>query len=281
MFNKIIIKKGNKEEGEKPFWISFADLMSALMILFLVVMCASLLSVTRSQSQVEQQKKQRDVDISIINNCIDELSKKEFNNIHRIENRINFGKVVSFESGKSNISIDGKKYLRSFIPKVLNTCRNNLNQGQKWIKQIVVEGYTDIDGSYLYNLNLSLKRSQSVICALFDNSDIDNQLSDKDKMEVRDLFSIGGYSFNSVKESKEESRRVELKMEFWSLEDNKKPISQPQNNNFGMCNIYSSQLDLGQSRGEGKNYDADSTNSTAKNNFNNNADINSSVRSIS
>jgi hypothetical protein len=28
-----------KSEGEKPFWISFSDLMSALMVLFLVVEC--------------------------------------------------------------------------------------------------------------------------------------------------------------------------------------------------------------------------------------------------
>ncbi len=37
----------NKDEGEKPFWISYADLMTALMILFLVVMVASLITVTQ------------------------------------------------------------------------------------------------------------------------------------------------------------------------------------------------------------------------------------------
>lgn len=32
----------SKDEGEKPFWISFADLMTAMMILFLVVTLSSM-----------------------------------------------------------------------------------------------------------------------------------------------------------------------------------------------------------------------------------------------
>ena len=32
----IIVKRGSKDEAEKPFWISYADLMTALMVLFLV-----------------------------------------------------------------------------------------------------------------------------------------------------------------------------------------------------------------------------------------------------
>ncbi len=33
----------SKDEGEKPFWISFADLMTAMMVLFLVVLLVVLL----------------------------------------------------------------------------------------------------------------------------------------------------------------------------------------------------------------------------------------------
>jgi hypothetical protein len=32
-----------KDEAEKPFWISFADLMTALMVMFLLVMSVALL----------------------------------------------------------------------------------------------------------------------------------------------------------------------------------------------------------------------------------------------
>ena len=33
---QLVLKRGSREEAEKPFWISFADLMTALMVLFLV-----------------------------------------------------------------------------------------------------------------------------------------------------------------------------------------------------------------------------------------------------
>ena len=36
-----------REDAEKPFWISFADLMTALMVLFLVAMAVALLAVTK------------------------------------------------------------------------------------------------------------------------------------------------------------------------------------------------------------------------------------------
>ena len=75
-----------------------------------------------------------------------------------------------------------------------------------------------------------------MICSLFENTP--DALNNEQKKEIRDLFSIGGYSFNSIKQSKEESRRVELKIEFWSLEDNKNsPNTTTNENNFGACAI--------------------------------------------
>ncbi|MCM4930604.1 hypothetical protein MMO01_29800, partial [Escherichia coli] len=42
------------------------------------------------------------------------------------------------------------------VPLVLEA--SNSEEGKKWFKQIVIEGFTDTDGSYLYNLHLSLQR---------------------------------------------------------------------------------------------------------------------------
>lgn len=63
MFGKSAAPARARDEGEKPFWISFADLMTAMMILFLVVMVASLSSVTQRIQQVEQGEKQRGKDM--------------------------------------------------------------------------------------------------------------------------------------------------------------------------------------------------------------------------
>lgn len=54
MFNRVFNGRQRRgDEAEKPFWISYADLMTAMMVLFLVVMVASLSSVTQRIQQAE------------------------------------------------------------------------------------------------------------------------------------------------------------------------------------------------------------------------------------
>jgi len=48
-------RKRSKDDGEKPFWISFSDLMTAMMVMFLVVMAVALLAVT-SPSEKRQEE---------------------------------------------------------------------------------------------------------------------------------------------------------------------------------------------------------------------------------
>src|ERR1700727_381792 len=50
----IVVKRGSKGEAEKPFWISYADLMTALMVLFLVAMSVAMLAVTNTVEQIKQ-----------------------------------------------------------------------------------------------------------------------------------------------------------------------------------------------------------------------------------
>jgi hypothetical protein len=53
---------------------------------------------------------------------------------------------------------------------------------------------------------------------------------------VRDVFLVGGFAFNSSKDTAEESRRVEMRLEFLGVEE--KPIASPATSgNFGACAI--------------------------------------------
>ena len=61
--NRYSKKPRSKDEGEKPFWISFADLMTALMTLFLVVMAVSLMVVTKKINEATQAENQRSSEI--------------------------------------------------------------------------------------------------------------------------------------------------------------------------------------------------------------------------
>jgi len=235
MFPRIVIKRPGKAEGESPFWISFSDLMSALMTLFLVVMAATLITITKSVSSVEQRKIQREVDIRELMAQIKEVSR-QFPEVKVNETtyQIDLGDVVRFDSGRSDISTNGATFLRNYVPVLLKEQQTDI--GRKWIRRIVVEGFTDQDGSYLYNLGLSLDRSRKVVCALFAAPGRDESpLSIGQKTQIRDLFLVGGYSFNSMKESKEASRRVELKVEFWALDEQAPTPSAPDSKEFGQC----------------------------------------------
>lgn len=231
----FIIKRNIKDEAEKPFWISFADLMTALMVLFLVVMSVTLLSVTKTVSQVERAKAQREQAVDIL---LEQLKKAadRYPGITVDKNRhvIDFGDRARFDTASHHLNAEQSKLLRAFVPEVLIIAKGDL--GKVWIKQIVVEGFADQRGTYLYNLNLSLQRSQRVLCVLFAPPLLEETAMAPDDLEkIRELFLVGGYSFNSAKASFEESRRIELRLEFMGFGEQRPSIEGIPRGNFGSC----------------------------------------------
>lgn len=229
---KFVIKRAGKDEAEKPFWISFADLMTALMVLFLVVMGVALLAVTKNVTEREKQEEQHRQDIALILERFSEAAKR-YDGIKVDKERrvINFGDRARFAFGSSNLSLDQEIVLRQFVPEILTLANDEL--GKRVLKRIVVEGYTDKTGSYLSNLNLSLQRSQRVLCTMFATSG-PNLLSNAQKEDVRSLFFVGGYSFNAAKDSDEESRRVEMRLEFLGIGEQRADTAAA-SDNFGEC----------------------------------------------
>ena len=47
MFYQLNRRRKAKEDAEKPFWISYSDLMTACMTLFLVVMAVEIVSLEK------------------------------------------------------------------------------------------------------------------------------------------------------------------------------------------------------------------------------------------
>lgn len=234
---RILIGKKGKDEGEKPFWISFADLMTALMVLFLLVMSVALLAVTKTVSDTERRKADREAEINQLFSQLQDVAEQyPGTSINKEKNVIDFGEQVRFETGSSQLTEEQAKYLRGFLPHILKLAEQN--PGKKWLKRIVVEGFADQRGDYLMNLNLSLQRSQRVLCVLLADAAADkNPLSEDEKEKVRDLFLVGGYSFNSAKKTLEESRRIELRLEYYELDEPPVKNEDIPRGNFGICRI--------------------------------------------
>lgn len=231
------------DEGEKPFWISYSDLMTALMILFLVVMVVSLTSISQQAIKIKEEGLQKvespptvevaakptDVQdpqkiaemqrLAEIQSVCAELgadaSQKNVNvRVNCSFNKIDFGEAGRFERGEYKLNGKGEQMLKDIVPIILDVAQSPM--GQKWLRRVHIQGFTDTDGSYLYNLNLSLKRSEWVMCKILANSpDVGMQLNAEQRNLVKKLFLAGGVSFNDSRSSKDASRRVELKLEFY------------------------------------------------------------------
>lgn len=224
-----------REEGERPFWISFADLMTALMVLFLLVMSVALLAVTKTITERERLETERQTAIERLLGRIDTAARRE-KGIHVDRGRavIDFGDRARFDTSSNTLSPDQERLLRAFVPQVLSLARDE--GGRRWLKRIVVEGFTDRRGSYLYNLNLSLQRSQRVLCALMAPPTPGERPMGRDELEeIRRLFLVGGYSSNSAKDSLDASRRIELRLEFFGVEEPSRSATQAFEGDFGAC----------------------------------------------
>ena len=205
-------RRANRDQAEKPFWISFSDLMTALMVLFMVAMAAALLAITHGVHRLEQQKAERE---DALKSCMADIAavaaRQAAGGVAVRGNSIDFGAVAEFERRSHELPAARKDVIRRFMPGVLEVARSD--KCSPWIRNILVEGFASQEGSYLYNLNLSLQRSQRMLCILLD-AQAPTALSEADRKFIRRKFLVGGASFNAVKERPEESRRAEFRIDF-------------------------------------------------------------------
>lgn len=206
-------RRRSVDEAEKPFWISFSDLMTALMVLFLVAMAVALLGMTQGLRQLDNARQGRQ---QAIQTCLADLQaitqRPEYAGVRLRGQTLEFGALAEFGKADNTLSPERARFVRAFVPQVLALARTP--GCQAWLKRFVVEGYASPEGSYLYNLNLSLERSQRFLCVLLDAS-VPDALPREDRQAVRQIFLVGGSSFNSpVLNQPEKSRRVELRLEF-------------------------------------------------------------------
>ena len=120
---------------------------------------------------------------------------------------------VMFDYDEAELTEEGEQALRSVLPIY---CKVLLQENYKpYLAEIIIDGYTDTDGDYAYNLALSQRRSLAVAQYLLDIQW--EFLSDKESLDLQDYLTVNGHSMaNPILDAngnvdKDASRRVEVK----------------------------------------------------------------------
>ncbi len=137
MLGRPVLKRGSKVEGESPFWISFSDLMSALMVLFLVVMAVTLVAVTDSLDKATAEGIERSKAIQRIMAMIAADPASSGVVVDSQNFRIDLGKQVRFDSNSFVINTSASQFLRTYVPVLLRA--KDTEEGKKWMRRVVVE----------------------------------------------------------------------------------------------------------------------------------------------
>lgn len=155
------MKRRNKQEVN--YWMSYADLMSAMLMVFALLLTLVILDIRELQEQ--QEKKIEDV-VSVKSEIIRALTEafEESNVSIEVDQQtgaIRFPGSVLYEYNSSEISSKGKEFLNLFVPKYLGILLQDRFKDE--ISSVIIEGHTDKNGTYLYNMKLSQERAYSVL----------------------------------------------------------------------------------------------------------------------
>lgn len=230
-----MMRRQRREEEETSYWLSYSDMMAALLLIFILIISFTLLQsqvryeekeseletqqqlVAEQQEQLEEQQEQLDKLLGIRTELIEAL-KEEFDGsdlsvgVDEKTGSIALDSSILFDSGQYNLKSSGEEFLKKFISKYVSVVTNK--EFKDYISEINIEGHTDSQGDYLYNLDLSQKRALSVATFCL-NSD-QQVLSEGQIEKLKNIITANGKSYSSPvldengKEDPNASRRVEF-----------------------------------------------------------------------
>lgn len=201
-----------RKREQVNYWMSYADLMSALLLVFVLLLSLVILDY---RELLAAKEKQIEEVVSVKTEIIRALSEAFRDSNLQIEidqetGAIRFPGSVLFEYDSSELSQEGKTFLKRFIPVYLGILLQPKFQDE--ISSIIIEGHTDKQGTYMYNMNLSQARAFSVLSYIY--SPEFPSFPERDVAQV--LITANGRSFSQPLYDEEgnydpeRSRRVEF-----------------------------------------------------------------------
>ena len=215
------------KSSEDGGWLSLSDMMTVLMVLFLIISVTIAVTSTSRLAKMtgvlSYVTKQEDL---LCQNLEDNLLKKfskrdleiECNPIRIIFTNPNY----EFEKNSNQLTSDFERALEIFFPIYLQTV--NKWELRDLVDEIRIEGHTDSDGRYIYNMELSQDRARNVLSFAITLPEL--KKSEAHFQWSKSLLTANGLSYSrrldqggkvmrfpfKGEENKDRSRRVEVKL---------------------------------------------------------------------
>jgi chemotaxis protein MotB len=174
--------------------------------------------IGEQQEIMQKQQEQLDKIIGVKSGLIETL-KEEFDgtdlkvSVDPQTGAITFDSSILFDVNKYALKASGEEFLEKFLPLYLNVLLKP--EYSDYISEIIIEGHTDTNGTYMHNLELSQERALSV--ATFCLKDENTILSLEEKEKLRGMMTANGKSYSNPiynadgTVNMDASRRVEFK----------------------------------------------------------------------
>lgn len=159
------------------------------------------------QNQKAQIKSLTGIKLKVITELKSVLGSKI--NIDKVSGSLRLSSNILFDKGSAILKNEAKGELKSNFIEYVDTLISNRNIAEH-LDKIIIEGHTDSDGGYLYNLGLSQKRAYAVMNYLL-TLDYIKQHNIKRKLVASGRSYLDTMTNEDGTENKDASRRIEIK----------------------------------------------------------------------
>jgi chemotaxis protein MotB len=216
-------KHGTDEDQGNIFWVTMSDLMLGLAIIFITLFVLAMTGF--NQKSVQQQR----VKMEVAKKIESELQKQHIDaKMDRMTGDLKIPSSALFEVNSYILKPEGKQFLDKLTPIYVNTIFSSKKLVDN-IDSIIIVGHTDsqafagltdINDQFVYNMDLSTKRANSVAAYM-----LEGNYKKEYNEGFRHMITVEGRSFNDLilddqgNEDMAKSRRVEIKLKVadWSI----------------------------------------------------------------
>ncbi|TVR53839.1 MAG: OmpA family protein [Gemmatimonadales bacterium] len=192
--------------------MSYGDLFAGLLLIFALMLLAALYSY---QSGLDGVREILLVRQQIVEELQEEFSVEEGRMVEVTEaGAIRFGDQVLFAQDSYEIRPAGREQLEAFARQYLSVIFDDPRFSDR-VRRIIIEGHTNDDGTYFYNLRLSQERAYAVMSTILEAAD------ERHRDLLVDRMTAVGRSFADLRYldaertvvDREGSRRIEIRFD--------------------------------------------------------------------